>query len=50
MVVPNAVHIDDSQMIRIESPNRVLHDIVSHNLGEVMSLESEENQIAKGVI
>ncbi|KAH0677689.1 hypothetical protein KY285_025490 [Solanum tuberosum] len=48
--VPNAVQIDESQMIQIESPNRVLHDIVSHNLEEVKSLEAEENQIAKGVI
>ncbi|KAG5606665.1 hypothetical protein H5410_028157 [Solanum commersonii] len=48
--VPNAVQIDESHMIQIESPNRVLHDIVSHNLEEVKSLEAEENQIAKGVI
>ncbi|KAH0745705.1 hypothetical protein KY285_007362 [Solanum tuberosum] len=48
--VPNAVQIDESQMIQIESPNKVLHDIVSHNLEEVKSLEAKENQIAKDVI
>lgn len=48
--VPNAFQIDDSQMIQMESTNRVLHNIVSHNLEVVKNLESEENQIAKGVI
>uniref|UniRef100_M1CMH9 DNA/RNA binding protein n=1 Tax=Solanum tuberosum TaxID=4113 RepID=M1CMH9_SOLTU len=46
--VPNIVQIDESHMIQMESPNRILHDIVSHNLEEIKSLESEENQIAKG--
>ncbi|KAH0773707.1 hypothetical protein KY290_010844 [Solanum tuberosum] len=48
--VPNALQIDKSHMIQMESPNRVLHDIVSHNLEKIKHLESEENQIVKGVI
>ncbi|KAK4721207.1 hypothetical protein R3W88_011440 [Solanum pinnatisectum] len=48
--VPNVVQIDESHMIQMEYPNRILHDIVSHNLEEIKSLESEENQITKGVI
>ncbi|KAH0712632.1 hypothetical protein KY289_008591 [Solanum tuberosum] len=34
----------------MESPNRILHDIMFHNLDEIKSLQSEENQIAKRVI
>lgn len=32
--VPMAMQVDETKMIQIESPNRVLHNIITHNLGE----------------
>ncbi|PHU12460.1 putative histone H2A.2 [Capsicum chinense] len=34
MEIPIAMQIDKSQLIRMESPNRILHEIVFHNFGE----------------
>ncbi|KAH0661240.1 hypothetical protein KY284_026171 [Solanum tuberosum] len=39
--IPEAMQIDESRMIRMESPNRVLHDIVSHNVGETPIAEAQ---------
>uniref|UniRef100_M1AZZ6 Uncharacterized protein n=1 Tax=Solanum tuberosum TaxID=4113 RepID=M1AZZ6_SOLTU len=48
--IPEAMQIDKSQMIRMKSPNRVLHDIVSHNIGETPIAEAAYlNQIAQGI-
>ncbi|KAH0775984.1 hypothetical protein KY290_007395 [Solanum tuberosum] len=49
--VPRMVQMDDSQLIQIESPNKVLHDIISHNIdvGSSGNNESYGTQIAKGL-
>ncbi|KAH0647079.1 hypothetical protein KY290_033077 [Solanum tuberosum] len=50
--VPRVVQLDDSQLIQMESPNKVLHNIISHNI-EIENIgnnESEGTQIAKGLM
>ncbi|KAF3637833.1 hypothetical protein FXO38_23537 [Capsicum annuum] len=50
MEIPIAMQIDESQLIRMESPNRILHEIVSHNFGENTGGEiAYQEQIAKGI-
>lgn len=44
MVVPEAVQTDESQIMLMQSPNRVLHDIVTHNLIDCKVDEKSEPQ------
>ncbi|KAH0743271.1 hypothetical protein KY290_031264 [Solanum tuberosum] len=45
MEVPTAIQTDDSQviMVKLKSPNKILHDIITHKVGE----HSEVDRIAK---
>ncbi|PHT66464.1 hypothetical protein T459_30889 [Capsicum annuum] len=50
MEIPIAMWIDKSQMVRMESPNIILHEIVSQNFGENNGGEiTYQEQIAKGI-
>ncbi|KAF3667635.1 hypothetical protein FXO38_08480 [Capsicum annuum] len=50
MEVPEVVEIDESQMMVMQSLNKVLHDIITHNLKDCKEdVHLEHQQIAKGV-
>ncbi|KAH0776233.1 hypothetical protein KY290_007644 [Solanum tuberosum] len=48
---PGVIQLAENQLIQMESPNRVLHDIVSHNIeiGHSDSSDQEATLIARGL-
>ncbi|KAH0641484.1 hypothetical protein KY289_032458 [Solanum tuberosum] len=50
--VPRVVQLDVSQLIQMESPNKVLHNIISHiiEIENIGNNESEGTHIAKGLM
>ncbi|WMV40209.1 hypothetical protein MTR67_033594 [Solanum verrucosum] len=42
--VPRVVQLDDSQLIQMESPNKVLHNIISHNI-EIENISNNESEV-----
>ncbi|KAH0639693.1 hypothetical protein KY285_036279 [Solanum tuberosum] len=48
MEIPKPLQTNEQYMVH--SPNKVLHDIITHNVGEVQCNVSDSNQIAKGIV
>lgn len=48
MEIPKPLQTNEQFMVH--SPNKVLHDIITHNVGEVECNISDSNQIAEGIV
>ncbi|KAK4706902.1 hypothetical protein R3W88_033545 [Solanum pinnatisectum] len=48
MEIPKPLQTNEQFMVH--SPNKVLHDIITHDVGEVECNISDSNQIAKGIV